>query len=91
MLPYFMGLFAALGVGWILWSRWAEYAYHKTLPTLGEYKRQHPDAGLPKGGVKCCHCGSNQLYLWWLWGPRAGGGPKRHICRSCGETLYRSG
>ena len=61
-----------------------------TLPSVKEYKLQNPKAVDKKGNVRCIHCNSNNVYLWWLFGPAAGYGPKKHICRKCGITLWKS-
>jgi hypothetical protein len=61
-----------------------------TLPTIDEYREQYPQS-VDRRGVPVCHkCNSGNIYLWWLLGPQAGYGPKKHICRNCGTALYRS-
>lgn len=66
------------------------YSRLHSLPTFDDYKRRYPQHVSPKGGVRCFKCNSSNVYLWWFFGPGAGGGPKKHICRGCGTDLYRS-
>jgi len=65
------------------------YRAHSSLPTLQEYLEKNPKAKSPNG-AKCVYCGSNSIYLHFLYGPENGFGPKSHICRGCGKALYRS-
>lgn len=61
-----------------------------SLPSIEEYKQGNPKAVDRHGNVRCVHCNSNNIYLWWLFGPQVGFGPKKHICRKCGSTLWKS-
>jgi hypothetical protein len=59
------------------------------LPSLEQYLAQHPKCQSGKQ-VTCYACGGNSIYLWWLYGPQVGQGPKKHICRTCGKELWHS-
>lgn len=61
-----------------------------SLSSIEEYKQGNPKAVDRHGNVRCVHCNSNNIYLWWLFGPQVGFGPKKHICRKCGSTLWKS-
>lgn len=59
------------------------------LPTVEQYLEKHPDTK-KKNGIACNLCGSTNIYLWWVYGPEVGRGPKKHICRTCGKELWHS-
>lgn len=75
---------AVVGGGWVI--RWLQVT---RLPTVNEYLAKHPGCR-KRNGVACSQCGSTSIYLWWLYGPQAGRGPKKHICRTCGTALWHS-
>ena len=78
-------IICVIGAVWVL--KWSSVM---CLPTLPEYLAAHRDTVPPGTGVRCCHCLSRQISVWWLFNPRNGFGPKRHYCRACGKNLYRS-
>jgi len=55
---------------------------------LTDYLAAHPECRTSLG-VKCCHCGSASIFI-----RKAGQLPTKvlnsHICRVCGQELYRS-
>ncbi len=63
----------------------AIYKFFRT-PTLPKYLDKNPHLHTPNG-IKCVHCGSNSIFLSFIFGHY---GPKTHICRGCGRVLYRS-
>ena len=75
----------ALALFWLI-----RYTQLRSLPTFEDYRRRYPQFVSLKGGVRCFKCNSSNVYLWWFYGPGAGWGPKKHICRGCGTDLYRS-
>lgn len=72
-------LLLVLGVVIVGWCR--------RTPTLQQYLATNPSAHTGSG-IKCATCGSRSIFLSYLL--RGHIGPKRHICRGCGQTLYRS-
>lgn len=81
-MTYFFLLLVLVPV-WRLWSFFS-------LPTLAQYRSHHADSRNLSARAQCHSCGSTSFYLWWLFGARAGHGPKKHICRDCGTSLYRT-
>ena len=63
----------------------ATYKFIRT-PTVSAYVKKFPHAHT-QSGVVCAHCGSSSIFLSFVFGHY---GPKRHICRGCGRTLFRS-
>ena len=63
----------------------ATYKFIRT-PTVSAYVKKFPHAHT-QNGVVCAHCGSGSIFLSFVMGHY---GPKRHICRGCGRTLFRS-
>lgn len=56
-------------------------------PTLEEYLAAYPRTK-KHNTVACYGCESTNIYMLWI--NRVGIGAKKHICRVCGKTLWRS-
>jgi hypothetical protein len=62
-----------------------------SLPTLEEYLKAHPDCGRDRGRALCHSCGSSNIHVRWNYGAKSEAtGPKTHLCRNCGCSLWRS-
>ncbi len=61
---------------------------YANIPTFLEYKEDNPEC-IKDRKVSCLHCGGNNIFL-----KQVGKTPKTilnvHVCKTCGETLYRS-
>lgn len=69
---------------------WLWIKHSKVPPgmTFSDYSKAHPDC-VKDGQIRCAHCGGKQV-----WMRRYASYPSKqvnsHVCKSCGQELYRS-
>jgi hypothetical protein len=77
-----------MGFIWFAVGRWRQgNAEWQEIDSLAEYLIKNPECKTGQG-IQCCHCGSRSIKNWGRMS--SDDMDRKHICNSCGETLYRT-
>lgn len=81
-------LFFSLIVGFLIFDFIRGIRKHKFIETFDKYQLLHPDL-IKDGIVYCYKCNCKDIYIQNV-GYTTSSMLNKHLCRTCGTTLYRS-